>query len=404
MKKTILGITILLLAVLGGCGKDTSAAQSSYGNTLISETMEVPEHYAFESVSESGKSKVLVDADIIVPEVYGADIIEAIPTVFSEEQINTFIKQHTGDFEWYNTKTNTVYSGEGFSKEDLGETFNGAQSYSLYLENTEEVEKGGAYREILVSFWVYEETGEIAYTPTLEYANSERNPGISQILPLNNENMANDCTISLDEAINFADAEAHLLSSDFALSQYGQLDQKMGEGHVSSPQYYGLKYTRKINGIPVNPDLFRGVGGDDGPDYTAGTECVWITVNDDGVCWIHYVNPTQVGEVVTENVELLPFQDIIDIFEKVSMLSIKHLEMYDHLVENVMDIRKIRFGYMAVKQSESIGGYRYIPVWDFYGVHYPVYEDSQFYPESCDDPVFTINAVDGTVIDRNMGY
>ena len=74
------------------------------------------------------------------------------------------------------------------------------------------------------------------------------------------------------------------------------------------------------------------------------------------------------------------------------------------IVLSVMDIRKIRFGYMAVKQSESIGGYRYIPVWDFYGVHYPVYEDSQFYPESCDDPVFTINAVDGTVIDRNMGY
>ena len=204
MKKTILGITILLLAVLSGCGKDTSAAQSSYGNTLISETMEVPEHYAFESVSESGKSKVLVDADIIVPEVYGADIIEAIPTVFSEEQINTFIKQHTGDFEWYNTETNAVYSGEGFFKEDLGEPFNGVQSYSLFLNNTEDIDKGGAYREILVGFWVYEETGEIAYTPTLEYANSERNPYISQLIPLNKQNMANDCTISLDEAINFA--------------------------------------------------------------------------------------------------------------------------------------------------------------------------------------------------------
>lgn len=398
MKKTILGITILFLAVLSGCDKDTSAAQSSYGNTLISETMEVPEHYTFESVSESGKSKVLVDADIIVPEVYGADIIEAIPAVFTEEQINTFIKRHTGDFEWYNTKTNTVYSGEGFSKEDLGEPFNGVRAYSLRLDNTQDIDKGGAYREILVDFWVYEKTGKIAYVPTLEYANGERPPAISQILPLNSENMANDCTISLNEAINFADAEAHLLSSDFALSQYGQLNQKFG-----GTQYYGLKYTRKINGIPVNPDLFRGVGGDSS-DYTSGTECVWITVNDDGVCGIHYVNPTQMGEVVTENVELLPFQDIMDVFEKVSMLSIKHLEIYDNLVENVMDIRKIRFGYMAVKQSESIGGYRYIPVWDFYGVHYPVYEDNQYYPESCDDPVFTINAVDGTVIDRNMGY
>lgn len=94
--------------------------------------------------------------------------------------------------------------------------------------------------------------------------------------------------------------------------------------------------------------------------------------------------------MVEENVELLPFADIIDIFENVSLLSIKHLEIYDNLVENVMDIREIRFGYMAVKQSESIGGYRYIPVWDFYGIHWPVYEGNAYYPEHWDSPEFTL--------------
>ena len=102
--------------------------------------------------------------------------------------------------------------------------------------------------------------------------------------------------------------------------------------------------------------------------------------------------------------DLLPFDAIMEIFEKVSLLSIQHLEIYEELVETVMDIKEIRFGYMAVRQSESIGGYRYIPVWDFYGLRYPVYEGNQYFPESFDEPVFTINAMDGTVIDRDMGY
>lgn len=403
MRKKVLGVTMLLLAVLSGCGKEKEAespSKSSYGDTLIAESMGVPDCYTFENVSESGKSKVVVDADIIVPEVYGADVIEAIPVTFSEEEIRAFIRQHTGDFEWYDGTNGKAYSGQGFTKEVFGEDLIGIQSYSMLLTNSEESDQGDAYREIDVSFWLDEKTGEIAYTPALTYTNSPGNPEISIIVPLNEENMADGCTISLEEAIYFADAEAEFLSPDFTLFQYGQM--AYGEGVENSPRYYAFKYTREINGIPVNADIARGVG--DGSGYTSGTERLWLTVNDAGVCWLGYSDPTQNGEVVAENVALLSFQEIRDIFEKVSMLSIKHLEIYDNLVENVMDIREIRFGYMAVKQSESIGGYRYLPVWDFYGVHWPVYENATYYPETFDDPVFTINAIDGTVIDRDMGY
>ncbi len=403
MRKKVLGVTMLLLAVLSGCGKEKEAEsppKGSAGDTLIGERLGVPDRYTFENVSESGKSKVVVDADIIVPEVYGADIIEAIPVTFSEEEIRAFIRQHTGDFEWYDGTNGKAYSGQGFTKEVFGEDLIGIQSYSMLLTNSEESDQGDAYREIDVSFWLDEKTGEIANTPALTYTNSPGNPEISIIVPLNEENMADGCTISLEEAIYFADAEAEFLSPDFTLFQYGQM--AYGEGVENSPRYYAFKYTREINGIPVNADIARGVG--DGSGYTSGTERLWLTVNDAGVCWLGYSDPTQNGEVVAENVALLSFQEIRDIFEKVSMLSIKHLEIYDNLVENVMDIREIRFGYMAVKQSESIGGYRYLPVWDFYGVHWPVYENATYYPETFDDPVFTINAIDGTVIDRDMGY
>lgn len=173
MYKRILGVTMMLLAVLSGCGKmeeghsmeeAESPSKSSYGDTLIAESMGVPDHYTFENVSESGKSKVVVDADIIVPQVYGADVIEAIPVVFSDEEVRAFIEQHTGDFEWYEAMTDKLYSGEGLTKEDLGvkfgEDYIGIQSYFMLLENMEEYDQGGAYREINVSFYFNEKTGE----------------------------------------------------------------------------------------------------------------------------------------------------------------------------------------------------------------------------------------------------
>lgn len=402
MKKIIIGFVLLCTMFFSAC--DTEEApnpqlqKNQYGDTLIAETMKVPEHYRFTDQSESGKSKVSVDADVVVPEVYGVDVLEAIPTVFTDEEAKDFVERHTGDFEWENAWTQKVYSGEGLTKENME---NGIESYSLWLTNQSSADGKDWYRELNIGFWVEGKTGDIAYTPTLTYRNasSREDPSISEVEPLNEENQAEDCTISLEQAIAFGEEEMKHLFPDFFLSQYGQLS---ASGSANRPQYYVLKYTRSLNGIPVNIDTRRGVG--DGSDYTAGTESVWMTVNDDGVCWLEYANPVQTGKVVEENVELLSFDAIMDIFEKVSILSIQHLEIQEDLVETVMDIKEIRFGYMAVRQSESIGGYRYVPVWDFYGIKYPVYGENTYYPQAYDEAVFTINAMDGTVIDRNMGY
>ncbi len=408
MKKAIFGCIILLSMVFGGCSKEIQkepTEKNEYGDKLIAETMGVPEHYTFQNESESGISKVLVDADVLVPEVYGVDVLEAIPAVFTDEEVRAFVERHSGDFQWKHALTDQPYAGEGLSKEDLDDVFLGIQDYSLWLYNEGGQQGDDTIQEISAHFWINEKTGELAYQPELSYTKFQGgddpvDPRMFAILPLNENNMADDCTISLEQAVAFGDEEVKFFFSDFFLSQYGQLGES---GNPQVPNYYGFRYTRNINGIPVNVEPYGG-GGGDGSDYTIGNENICITVNDDGVCYVYYQNPLKTGEVVEKNVTLLPFEDIIDIFEKVSILSIQHLELYDNLVENVMDIREIRFGYMAVKQSESVGGYYYIPVWDFYGLHYPVYENNQYYPEAYDAPEFTINAIDGTVIDRNHGY
>ena len=404
MKKTAAALVLSGLMAFSGCQTQAprpSAQKGVYGDTQIAQSMGVPEHYTFSTQSESGKSKVRVDADVVVPPVNGVDVLKANPKVFTDEEIQEFVRRHTNGFEWEHVMTKQPYRGEGLETEELDEQLMGMQRCSLWLQNQSSDDGVERYRNLSVNFWIEEKTGDIAYTPSLTYVNTRReeDPSVSTVRPLNEQNRADDCTISLEQAIAFAQEEIQHIFPDFFLSQYGQLDDG---GSPYRPGYYVLKYTRKLNGIPVNIDIRRGVG--DGSDYTAGTESVWMTVNDDGVCWLEYANPVLTGELVEENVDLLPFDAIMEIFEKVSLLSIQHLEIYEELVETVMDIKEIRFGYMAVRQSESIGGYRYIPVWDFYGLSYPVYEGNQYFPETFDEPVFTINAMDGTVIDRDMGY
>lgn len=400
MKKVIVGVLILLLTVLSGCSKDVQNNQTKrkeYGEQSIAGSIKVPKHYTFQKESESGISKVIVDADIFVPEVDRVDILEAIPLVFANEEIQAFIDRHTDNFQWITAMTDIPYAGEGLRKKDLGEFLPGFQDYLLWIYRNDE----DLIQEIVVKFWKNDKTGEIAYEPSLSYTKckTDIDPALTLISPLNEHNMADACTISLEQAVAFGDEEVKFFFPDFFLSQYGQLSQSAGRPWT--PSYYGLRYTRNINGIPVNVDSVHG-GGGDGSDYTIGNENVCITVNDDGVCWLNYSNPLKTGDIVEENVTLLPFEDIMDVFEKVSILSIQHLEIQEDLIENVMDIREIRFGYMAVKQSESIGGYYYIPVWDFYGVYYPNYGQPD--RESDDEPVFTVNAIDGTVIDRDLGY
>lgn len=129
-------------------------------------------------------------------------------------------------------------------------------------------------------------------------------------------------------------------------------------------------------------------------------------VQDDGVCYFEYTNPYDVGEIVEADTELLSFEEIWDIFGKLGLLSIQHLEIDENLQKNELSVYEIRLGYMAVAQAD--GTYQYIPVWDFYGKR--ILSGSGGYANAPkEDPIeglshLTINAITGTNIDRDMGY
>ena len=108
-----------------------------------------------------------------------------------------------------------------------------------------------------------------------------------------------------------------------------------------------------------------------------------------------------------ENIALLPFDEIMDTFRRQVFMN----QYLDNGCDETIHITDIRFSYMRVKIRDS-AEYYLLPVWDFLG--YEV--DSEWDQRASagelelarswwnDQSLLTINAIDGSVINRNAGY
>ena len=102
--------------------------------------------------------------------------------------------------------------------------------------------------------------------------------------------------------------------------------------------------------------------------------------------------------------ELLSFPEIAGIFEEMSAI---HFSDYTSPNSVKVNISKAELGYMRVYDpgTDSRHGLL-VPVWDFFGgfdIKGEEYE-SKNSGEHSNQSFLTVNAVDGTVIDRGLGY
>ena len=413
MKKRFLSILLVLAvlaAMLNGCGETATQEQSPNAPSadytageLLKEKLRVPDSVQGEFVSESGISRVSVAASVTVPEVSKVDVVEAVPRTFTDDEILGMTERHRSGLDWRYAESGEPYT-DGLPTKD-GDSVD-SDVYRLWICVDPEVSPDNTYKSFSAVYWLNARTGELSSTPTMEYIEDYERAYASGSNPVPlTDGKAADCTISLEEAIAFANEEVHAILPDYQLTRSGQSPvMEMGgfgyEEHTT-PQYYLLQYTRHLNGVPVNHALHTAPASEYG--YVSGTGEVFVLVADDGVLGVTYENPYDVGAVIEEDVALLPFSDIWDIFSKISLLSIQYLEANEGLEKNEAEVTEIRLGYMSVLQAD--GTYHYIPVWDFYA--YRVLDGHGGYggaPDPAQQIFLTVNAIDGTVIDRKLGY
>ena len=94
--------------------------------------------------------------------------------------------------------------------------------------------------------------------------------------------------------------------------------------------------------------------------------------------------------IATENAKLMPIEDVLAIAKQYFSA-----QYYDDLV-----ISDMKLSYTRVDKQNDKGHYYYVPVWDFYGKTSMIDpgKDLEIYS------FLTINALDGTIIDRTYGY
>ena len=181
---------------------------------------------------------------------------------------------------------------------------------------------------------------------------------------------------------------------------------------------YRLYYTRMINGIPcfVNTDI----GLDDSNNGTTSLpwyyEYISFTVDNSGLTYLSWHNPIEIMDTVTENAALLPFNDIIDVFE--AMIRIEYEAFLnkwtDGSGEMDINIDTVELCLVRVRERDSEATGLLVPAWVFYGNNTVVSNDgSTLYDFAHGNasswnkepfPILIINAVDGSTIDLGRGY
>ena len=233
--------------------------------------------------------------------------------------------------------------------------------------------------------------------------------------------------LSLREAEDIAKAAISDLGLDMDITAKGSViveDRSLrdqGIKYNDMPQCYVFYFTRNIGGIQTTYET-QSVGARAEDMYAEPWqyESIEVCVNDSGIIELYWVSPTQITETVNENAALLSFDKIQDIFREQIGINSAYADIgyadESVSVDRTMDITRITLGMMRIREKDT-GDYLYIPVWDFFGSYtdkYPDdYEDTmglgldesnEITLDGFAHSFLTINAMDGSLIDRGLGY
>lgn len=407
-------IALLLLLMLPLC----ASAET------LQEQVNAPEHATGRWTSNTGNTVITMDAVVMIPEtdhvhtwaVSGRDAnyqdamhmaLGAAPDTSWEHDWTC--SQHPDTASWdgrrespyiiRNAETGNIsmnYLFENQPSETIG-------SYNWHLETV-----FGEKRILASTSYHYDQ--EFSYSQNIFFSEEI---GIQDHEALPGQNM------SLAQARTQAETLAAGFGQDFQLVRtakveanealQARIDNNYADGSPTGPWAYWFCFTRNVDGIPVtltdtaafeDPENVRDQPYESGPKE----EKLICVVNQGRIVHAELQSPWTVGDVIQENVVLLSFDEILRIFGSIAPLSIQFnegdVEKNRLAYTNGWHITEIRLGYMPVLVKDGGGTWELRPVWDFFGIRTTPFT----YDDRPCNVALTIDAIDGTVIDRSYGY
>jgi hypothetical protein len=142
-----------------------------------------------------------------------------------------------------------------------------------------------------------------------------------------------------------------------------------------------------------------------------------VCIDKDGIFYLRWLSPYRITDTVLGDCNLLPFDNIIEIFSKQMEITyaatMGNPDMISKgggaVIEREYYIDRITLGLQRISEPEVFDTAFLVPSWNFYGIVKEVYTESGSSSEICEEKrlvnsIICINAIDGSIINPAIGY
>lgn len=359
--------------------------------------MNAPETLSYSFSSNTGKTQVMIDAVVEVPDVSKVHLYEVTAREIPAENITAFADHIIGTGAWSGDKK---YSRPENSK--TNGDFDGVTSENMFISSLRTNERGWSIYDI--EAYATRQNGIFRGLQGLNFI-SFLGSGFRYNSSMTHERHgmdARNCEYSYAEALALAQEAAAILAPELTVVSGGVIAGDESEAYL-------FCFTRNVDGIPVtyttqacgyydedengDPIIYR---------IIYPYESLRLVVDSQGLVDGRYESPYVLSDPIETDVELLTFDQVLEITENILPLTFTWLEDTYHIK---IDIDRISFGYTRLDFKDDMYRYKLVPVWDFFGTYY-YYRDGELVGSYTEDynSLLTINAMDGTIIDRRFGF
>ena len=176
---------------------------------------------------------------------------------------------------------------------------------------------------------------------------------------------------------------------------------------------YELQYVRCLNGFPISWTPIRGGAVPENESFNGAWhyEVITLDYTKEGLVYFYWSSPHTEPMLKVEDTQLMPFSDIAEIFAKMIMVKNSDVQIANErngfTTFRNFEVHKVKLGLMRIRAKDSFDEGLLVPVWDFWGTEKWTYDGWDNYGVDIDhgeEIILTINAIDGSMIDRDLGY
>ena len=193
---------------------------------------------------------------------------------------------------------------------------------------------------------------------------------------------------------------------DYKCYEQGVYSQLIQNGDVNKYRnIYRFLCLRKLDNVFVNNQAgYKLTDGWQGKDYVKkmwGSEAVAVAVNDSGIVGFHYLSPLSISETVVKDSRIKSFDEIKETFEKMVVIenAAQDKEAGGSVSVKVTDVNLV---YTRISEKDSFDTGLVVPVWNFEGTVVDEYGSGKAGKKT--GIILSINAIDGSVINQELGY